>query len=35
MIHAYANVRKVVEHRLDDIWRSRIAGVYTYPGVSG
>jgi cell wall-associated NlpC family hydrolase len=35
MIHAYANVRKVVEHRLDDLWRSRIAGVYTYPGVSG
>lgn len=28
IIHAYAAVRKVVEHRLDAPWRSRIVRVY-------
>ncbi|MEJ0009871.1 MAG: NlpC/P60 family protein [Alphaproteobacteria bacterium] len=32
MIHAYAVARKVVEHRLDEVWRERIAGVYRLPG---
>ncbi len=30
MIHAYAPLRKVVEHRLDNTWRGRIAGVYRF-----
>lgn len=33
MIHAYAAVERVVEHRLDDVWRDRILGVYRF-GVS-
>jgi len=28
IIHAYAEVGRVVEHRLDDRWRSRIVEVY-------
>jgi cell wall-associated NlpC family hydrolase len=32
MIHAYAPLRKVVEHRLDETWRGRIAGVYRFVG---
>lgn len=28
IIHALASARKVVEHRLDEIWRSRIVAVY-------
>lgn len=28
VIHAYAPWRRVVEHRLDDGWRSRLTGVY-------
>ena len=28
LIHAYAPWRKVVEHRLDDVWRDRITEVY-------
>lgn len=28
LIHAYAAARKVVEHRLDEVWRERIVGVY-------
>lgn len=28
VIHAYATVRKVVEHRLDDTWRDRIVEVW-------
>lgn len=28
LIHSYADVRKVVEHRLDDAWRARIVAVY-------
>lgn len=36
MIHAYAGTRKtgeVVEHRIDDMWATRILAVYQYPGV--
>ena len=33
IIHGYAIARKVVEHRLDDVWRSRIVQVYRLPGV--
>lgn len=33
MIHAYAGARKVVEHRIDDMWAARILAVYQYPGV--
>ncbi len=28
IIHCYAQARKVVEHRLDDLWRSRIVAAY-------
>jgi cell wall-associated NlpC family hydrolase len=28
LIHGYARVRKVVEHRLDKTWRNRIVEVY-------
>jgi len=28
LIHAYAPDKKVVEMRLDDVWRKRIVGVY-------
>ena len=31
IIHAYAPARKVVEHRLDDVWRQAIVGVYGLP----
>lgn len=33
IIHAYAQVRRCVEHRLDDLWQSRIVGAYAYPHV--
>lgn len=33
MIHAFANKRMVVEHRLDDVWRSRIVCAFGYRGV--
>lgn len=28
VIHAYGGVEKVVEHRLDDVWTSRICSTY-------
>lgn len=28
LIHTYGTIRKVTEHRLDDLWRSRIVSVY-------
>lgn len=31
MIHAYAVARKVVEHRLDGVWRSNIHCIYRLP----
>ncbi len=33
VLHAYAGVGRVVEHRLDDIWRARIVSAYRLPGV--
>jgi cell wall-associated NlpC family hydrolase len=33
IIHAYAQVRRVVEHRLDSIWKSRIVGAYQFKGI--
>jgi hypothetical protein len=35
LIHAYngAGINKVVEHRLDEQWLSRIVGVWRFPGV--
>lgn len=31
MIHAYAPMRKVVEHRLDETWQQRIEQIYRVP----
>ena len=33
IIHAYAQARKVVEHRLDAVWSSRVVSAYAFPGV--
>jgi cell wall-associated NlpC family hydrolase len=33
MIHAYAQVRRCVEHRLDQQWQSRIVAAYAYPTI--
>lgn len=35
IIHAYSPVGKVVEHRLDNHWIHRIAGVFRFPGLHG
>lgn len=32
IIHAYAEPRKCVEHRLDRVWMSRICGIYRFKG---
>lgn len=32
MIHSYAPARKVVEHRIDPLWRSRIVDHFKYRG---
>lgn len=34
LIHAMAQSRRVVEHRLDDTWAARIVAVYRVPGVA-
>ena len=34
MVHAFANMRCVVEHRIDDLWRSRIFSAFAYRGVA-
>ena len=34
VIHAYAQARRVVENRIDELWRSRIVGAFSYRGVS-
>ena len=31
-MHSYAHARRVVEHRLDDLWRGRVRAAYTIPG---
>ena len=33
ILHAYIKNRKVVEHRLDTAWMTRISGAYHLPGV--
>lgn len=33
LIHAYAQSRKVVEHRIDDVWQARIIAMFEIPGV--
>ena len=33
ILHAYAQVRKVVEHRLDSLWASRIVAAYRFKGI--
>lgn len=33
LLHALAANRKVVEHRMDSLWSSRILAVYRLPGV--
>ncbi len=33
IIHGYQRVRKVCEHRLDEVWAARIVGVYRFVGV--
>jgi cell wall-associated NlpC family hydrolase len=33
MLHAYAPSRRVVEHRIDESWRSRIVAAFRIPGV--
>lgn len=33
IVHALAQSRRVVEHRLDDLWRSRIVALYALPSV--
>lgn len=35
MIHAYAQARRVVENRIDDVWGGRIVGAYSYRGLDG
>ena len=35
IIHAYAPARKVVEHRLSNDWKQKIAGVYVIPAYAG
>lgn len=33
LIHAWAVIRKVGEHRIDDAWRSRFVGAWRFAGV--
>lgn len=33
ILHAYAQVRRCVEHRMDDLWRSRIVCAYAFKGI--
>jgi NlpC/P60 family putative phage cell wall peptidase len=35
MLHAYAQARRIVENRIDAVWRSRIVRAYGYRGISG
>jgi len=34
IVHAYAQARRVVENRVDDVWRGRIVRHYRFRGVS-
>lgn len=33
IIHSHASARRVVEHRLDDLWTQRIVAIYRFRGV--
>ncbi|MGH8566844.1 MAG: NlpC/P60 family protein [Gammaproteobacteria bacterium] len=33
ILHSYAGARRVVEHRIDEIWQARLRGAYRYRGV--
>lgn len=33
MVHAYAGARRVVEHRIDEMWAARIVAAYAFRGV--
>lgn len=33
LLHAYAPMRRVVEHRLDEAWAARIVAAFRLPGV--
>jgi cell wall-associated NlpC family hydrolase len=33
IIHAYAQVRRVVEHRLDSVWQGRVVSAYQFKGI--
>ncbi len=33
IIHAYAQVRRVVEHRFDSVWLGRVVGAYQFKGI--
>lgn len=35
LIHAYAQARKVTEHRIDDTWRTRIVAAFKFREVDG
>lgn len=30
LIHSYAQIRRVTEHRIDDVWQSRICAVFCF-----
>lgn len=34
LLHAYQQVGRCVEHRVDDKWWSRVRGAYQFPGVA-
>jgi hypothetical protein len=33
LIHSYAQVKRVVEHRLDGKWLARIVSAFEFPGI--
>jgi cell wall-associated NlpC family hydrolase len=33
MVHAFIQAHKVVESRIDDLWRSRLVRTFSFPGV--
>jgi len=35
IIHSYAQARRVVEHRLDAVWRARIVRYFRFRGLDG
>lgn len=35
IIHAYAQVRKVTEHRFDELWASRVVAAYRFRNITG